>query len=567
MEVFIELSIIIGITVLIAGIMRLLKQPLIIGYILAGIIVSPYFLDIVQSTETLKVFSQIGVALLLFIIGLSLSPRVIKEVGKVSLITGLGQILFTSLFGFLISRLLGFTVTVSLYIGLALAFSSTIIIMKLLSDKKDLEKLYGKISIGFLLVQDIVVIIILMAISSFSGNLSIDSLSFGNILSGIFLIAGFILISIYILPSLSKFFAQSQEFLFLFSIAWGLGLAALFHYIGFSMEIGALVAGVALSMSPYHYEISSKMRPLRDFFIILFFILLGSQMVFGNIGQLIVPAIIFSLFVLIGNPLIVMTLMGLLGYKKKIGFQAGFTVAQISEFSLILIALGVSMGHLTNEILSLVTIVGIITISGSTYLMLYSGKMYPYFSKYLSIFERKEINKETKIKKKYDAILFGYNRIGFSILMSLKKIKKKYLVVDFNPDTIADLTKFRIPCLYGDIDDMEFLAELPLKKIQLAVSTIPDFETNFLLIESVRIVNPNAIIIVRAHNIEDALRLYKKGANYVLTPHFLGGEYIAKMVKELDTDKKSYKEEKEKHIKTLKKMMERGQKHPEVEKN
>ena len=567
MEIFIELSIIICITVLIAGIMRLLKQPLIIGYILAGIIVSPYFLDIVQSTETIKVFSQMGVALLLFIIGLSLSPKVIKEVGKVSLITGMGQIIFTSLFGFLISRLLGFSVTVSLYLGMALAFSSTIIIMKLLSDKKDLEKLYGKISIGFLLVQDIVVIIILMAISSFSGNLSLDNLSFGNILSGILLIGGFVLISTYILPSLSKFFAQSQEFLFLFSIGWGLGLAALFYHLGFSMEIGALVAGVALSMSPYHYEISSKMRPLRDFFIILFFILLGSQMVFGNIGQLIVPAIIFSLFILIGNPLIVMTLMGLLGYKKKIGFQAGFTVAQISEFSLILVALGVSMGHLTNEILSLVTIVGLITISGSTYLMLYSGKIYPYLSKYLSVFERKEINKESKIKKKYDAILFGYNRIGFSILMSLKKIKKNYLVVDFNPDTIANLTKFRIPCLYGDIDDMEFLAELPLEKVQLAVSTIPDFETNFLLIESVKLVNPHAIIIVRAHNIEDALKLYKKGASYVLTPHFLGGEYIAKMVKELNTDKKSYKEEKVKHIKTLKKMMERGQEHPEVEKN
>jgi Kef-type K+ transport system membrane component KefB/voltage-gated potassium channel Kch len=567
MEVFIELSIIIGITVLIAGLMRLLKQPLIIGYIIAGIIVSPSFLGIVQSTETLKIFSQIGVALLLFIIGLSLSPKVIKEVGKVSLITGLGQILFTSLFGFLISRLLGFTVTVSLYIGLALAFSSTIIIMKLLSDKKDLEKLYGKISIGFLLVQDIVVIIILMVISSFSGNFSADNLSLWVIFSGIMLIAGFILISIYILPSLSKFFAQSQEFLFLFSVGWGLGLAALFHHIGFSMEIGALVAGVALSMSPYHHEISSKMRPLRDFFIILFFILLGSQMVFGNISQLVIPAIILSLFILIGNPLIVMTLMGLLGYKKKIGFQAGFTVAQISEFSLILVALGVSMGHLTNEILSLVTIVGLITISGSTYLMLYSGKMYPYFSKYLSVFERKEIKKESKIKKKYDAILFGYNRIGFSILMSLKKIKKNYLVVDFNPETISDLTKFRVPCLYGDIDDMELLAELPLEKIQLAVSTIPDFETNFLLIESVRIVNPNAIIIVRAHTIEDALKLYKKGASYVLTPHFLGGEYIAKMVKELNTDKKSYKEEKEKHIKTLKKMFAKGQEHPEVEKN
>ena len=359
MEVFIELSIIIGITVLIAGIMRLLKQPLIIGYILAGIIVSPYFLNIISSTETIKVFSQIGVALLLFIIGLSLSPKVIKEVGKVSLITGIGQIIFTSLIGFFISRALGFSIIVSAYIAIALTFSSTIIIMKLLSDKKDTERLYGKISIGFLLVQDIFVIILLMIIPILSNDLNITNISLGMIGGGILIIAGFFLTVIYILPNLSTFFAKSQEFLFLFSIGWGLGLAALFHHFGFSMEIGALIAGIALSMSPYNYEISSKMRPLRDFFIILFFILLGSQMVFGNISQLIVPAIIFSLFILIGNPLIVMILMGFMGYKKKVGFQAGLTVAQISEFSLILIALGVSSGNLTGEILSLVTIVEI----------------------------------------------------------------------------------------------------------------------------------------------------------------------------------------------------------------
>ncbi|MFH1503317.1 MAG: cation:proton antiporter [Candidatus Diapherotrites archaeon] len=566
MEVFIELSLIIVITVLIAGIMRLLKQPLIIGYILAGIIVSPYFLNIVKSTETIMVFSQIGVAFLLFIVGLSLSPRVIREVGKVSLITGIGQIVFTSLIGFFISKfLLGFSTIVSLYIAIALTFSSTIIIMKLLSDKNDLEKLYGKISIGFLLVQDIFVIILLMMISSFSGKLNKISLTLETVFFGILTIGVFILIVIYILPRLSKFFAKSQEFLFLFSIGWGLGLAALFHYIGFSMEIGALIAGITLSITPYHYEISSKMRPLRDFFIILFFILLGSQMVFGNISQLIIPAIILSLFILIGNPLIVMILMGLLGYKKRIGFQAGFTVAQISEFSLILIALGVSVGHLTNEILSLVTIVGLITISGSTYLILYSDKIYPYFSKYLSIFEKKDIKLEKKIRKDYDAILFGYNRIGFNILNCFKRINKKYLVVDFNPETISNLNKLRIPSLYGDVDDSEFLNELPLDKAKIVVSTIPDFDTNFLLIEVVKRVNKDAIIILRAHTINNALELYKKGANYVLTPHFLGGEYVSHLINEFKAEKKGYEKEKEKHIEMLKEIAKKGDEHPKVE--
>jgi len=566
MEIFIELSIIIGITLLISGIIRLLKQPLIIGYILTGIIVSPYFLNIVRSTETITVFSQMGVALLLFIVGISLSPKVIKEVGKVSLVTGIGQIIFTSLIGFFISRLLGFSVIVSLYISIALTFSSTIIIMKLLSDKKDLEKLYGKISIGFLLVQDIFVIILLMIVSSFSNNLSIANISLWTILSGILLIFGFILISIYILPTLLKFFAQSQEFLFLFSIGWGLGLAALFYYMGFSMEIGALIAGITLSTSPFHYEISSKMRPLRDFFIILFFILLGSQMVFGNISQLIIPAIIFSLFILIGNPLIVMILMGLLGYKKKIGFQAGFTVAQISEFSLIFIALGVSVGHLTNEILSLVTIVGLITISGSTYLILYSDKIYPYLSKYLSIFERKKVKKEGQKFKDYDIILFGYNRIGYDLLQSFKKLKKKFLIVDYNPETFLELSKKKIDCKYGDVDDEEFLNELNLSKTKMVISTIPEFETSLLLINKIRQINKDSIIIVVSHNIKEAKILYDKGATYVIMPHFLGGSHASKMIDEYKIDINKFLDEKKKHLEQLKTKIRLGHEHPKAEK-
>lgn len=567
METFIELSIIIGVTVLIAGMARLLKQPLIIGYIFSGIILSPYFLDIIRPTETIKVFSQLGITLLLFIVGLNLSPKVIKEVGKVSLITGVGQIIFTSLFGFLIAKLLGFSTIVSIYIAVALSFSSTIIVMKLLSDKKDLEKLYGKISIGFLLVQDISVIILLMVISSFSANLSLNSLSFVNILGGISLIGGFVLVSIYVLPKLSTFFAKSQEFLFLFSIGWGLGLAALFYYMGFSMEIGALVAGVALSMSPFHYEISSKMKPLRDFFIMLFFILLGSQIVFVNMGELIFPAIVFSLFVLIGNPLILMILMGLLGYKKKTGFQAGLTVAQVSEFSLILIALGVSVGHLTNEILSFVTIIGLITISGSTYLILYSNKIYPYLSKYLSIFERKKIKEKKQDLRDYDIILFGYNRIGYDLLKSFKKLKKGFLVVDYNPETIEELSKKGIQCRYGDADDSEFIDELNLTKIKMVISTIPEFETNLLLINKVKQANKNAIVIVVSHNIEETNILYDNGATYVIMPHFLGGRHASIMINKYKLNLNKFLVEKKKHLKLLKIKRELGYEHPKAEKD
>jgi Kef-type K+ transport system membrane component KefB len=566
-EVFTQISLIILIVLAVSFIMRLLKQPLIIAYIISGVIVGPYFLGILPGIEAVYTFSEIGIALLLFIVGLHLTPKVIKEVGKISLITGLGQIFFTAVIGYFIATLLGFAPITALYIAIALTFSSTIIILKLLSDKGDLDNLYGKISIGFLLVQDFVAILALIVISSFSTGENFFGTIGLTLLKGAGLVAILAPISIFLLPKLQKFFAKSQEFLFIFSIAWGLGMASLFYFAGLSIEVGALVAGVLLSVSPYHLEMSSRLKPLRDFFIISFFLLLGAQIAISNVGSIIIPSIIFSLLILIGNPLIVMALMGLEGFTKKTGFFAGLTVAQIGEFSLIVIAMGARIGHISNEILSLITLTSLITIGICTSLVLYSKKIYPVVSKYLSIFEKKKIKEKIKISKKTDAVLFGYNRIGFGILTSLKKIKKNYLVVDFNPGVISDLKKLGIPSVYGDVDDDFLLRELPLKNLKLAISTIPDFETNELLIKTIKIENPETIIIVRAHTIEDAMGLYKEGADYVLTPHFLGGEYLAKMLKEIKTNEEGYKKEREKHIKMLTQRFKKGHEHPEVKKN
>ncbi len=566
-EVFTQLSLIILIVFAIAFIMRLLKQPLIIAYIISGIIVGPYFLGILPGIEAVHIFSEIGIALLLFIVGLHLTPRVIKEVGKISLITGLGQIFFTAVIGYFIAKMLGFAPITAIYIAVALTFSSTIIILKLLSDKGDLESLYGKISIGFLLVQDFVAILALIVISSLSTGSNFLGTIGLTLFKGAGLIAILAPISIFLLPKLQRFFAKSQELLFIFSIAWGLGMASLFYFAGLSIEVGALIAGVLLSVSPYHLEMSSKLKPLRDFFIISFFLLLGAQIAIVNVGSFIIPAIVFSFLIIVGNPLIVMILMGLEGFTKKTGFLAGLTVAQIGEFSLIVIALGAKVGHIPNEILSLITLTSLITIGVCTYLVIYSKKIYPPISKFLSIFEKKKIREKRKISRNTDAVLFGYNRIGFGILTSLKKIKKNYLVVDFNPTVICDLQKLRIPSVYGDVDDDFLLRELPLKKLKLAISTIPEFETNELLIKTIKAENPKTIIILRAHTIEDAMALYKEGADYVLTPHFLGGEYLANMLKEIKTDEEGYKKEREKHIKMLTQRFEKGQEHPEVKKN
>jgi len=547
--------------------MRILKQPLIIGYILSGIIVGPLILDLIHGGETFRVFSEMGISFLLFIVGLHLSPKVIKEVGKVSLITGIGQIVFTSLIGFGIGILVGFSVVTSIYVAVALTFSSTIIIMKLLSDKDALGKLYGRVSIGFLLVQDLVAILALIIVSSLSNGAGTGNIILSLILKGLLLVFILVPITIYILPRFSDFFARSQEFLFLFAITWGFGLSLLFVFAGFSIEVGALIAGIMLSMSPYSYEISSKLKPLRDFFIISFFIILGSQMTFGNISHLVVPAIIFSLFILIGNPLIVMILMGFLGYTRKTGFMAGLTVAQISEFSLILIALGVRAGSLSQEILSFVTIIGLITIAGSTYLIMYSDSIFNRISRLLVVFEKRNVKEKENIKRDYDYILLGYNTIGFSIIKSFIKLNKNFVVIDYDPEIIKTLNEKGIPAIYGDIDDAEFLEDLEINKASLIVSTIPDKETNKLVLDYLKRAGSNTATLISAREIGSAFELYEFGADYVILPYFLGGEYTAKLIERAKNSKMEYKKERQKEEKILNERLKQGHKHPRIERH
>jgi len=568
LNIFMELTFIFLLTIVVSGIMRLLKQPLIIGYILSGVLLGPFFLNVVQSTETIATFAQIGIAFLLFIVGLNLNPRQIKDVGKVSLVTGIGQVLFTAILGFFISRWLGLGVLPSIYISIALTFSSTIIIMKLLSDKKDLDTLYGRIAIGFLIVQDLIAIGILMILSAVPNGISLKELVVGTIFKGIGVLIVLGAVSWYVLPRLTNFVAKSQEFLLLFSIGWCFAIASLFHYLNFSIEAGALLAGIALSLSPYHHEISARIRPLRDFFIVVFFILLGSQMVFDDITRYIAPTIIFSLFILIGNPLIVMILMGFLGYTKRNSFLAGLTVAQISEFSLVLIAMGVSLGHLEKEILALVTMIGLITIALSTYMVLYSNSIYPLVSRYLSVFERKgkKVDEHRYNKRnRYDIILFGYNRIGFDILHSLKKIKKKFLIIDYDPNVIINLSKEGYDCKYGDANDVEMLDEINFKKVKMVISTIPDIDTNLLLINKIKESNPKMIISVVSHQIDEAVKLYEEGATYVVMPHFLGGRHISTMIEKNKLDMNKFIKEKVTHIEHLKKRRELGHEHPKHE--
>lgn len=559
MNIFIEISIILIITTGIATVMRILRQPLIVGYLIAGVVVGPYALGILRSNTEIELFSKVGIAMLLFIVGLSLNPDTIKETGKTSLITGIGQIAFTSVIGYFIIKWLGYSNMVAFYGSVALTFSSTIIILKLLSDRGDVNSLYGKVSIGFLLVQDIVATILLVVVplvgaqSALQTNIGMEF--FKLFASGVVVSITLYLIAKYILPKFSDYLAKSSELLFIFSVSWGLVLATLFYKIGFSIEIGALIAGVTLSASKYSYEISSRMRPLRDFFIVMFFVFLGSHLVLSNIGALVVPAIILSLFVLIGNPLIVFFMMNLLGYTNRTSFMAGLTVAQISEFSLILMALGLSMGHVDQTAVTLITLVGIVTITGSTYFVMYADSIYKSIEPLLNMISVRfrTPHEKTPVSTDHDMVIFGFGRVGLEFVEKAKEKDLQYVAVDYNPEVFAGPRAKGIRYRFGDVEDVEFLEEINTGSAKLVISTIPDLFTNLLLANYYRKAQPDGVLLVTCRTIDEADKLYEAGVTYAILPHYLGAYHATQMIDDYERDPQIFIKGREAQKKQVKK--------------
>jgi len=552
-QAFLELSIVIVTTLVIGGLFRFLRQPIMIAYILAGILVGPSVFGLIKSSEGLATFSQIGISLLLFMVGLGLNPKHIKEFGKNALIITFGHLIICGIPFFLLGKFFGFNDVTAIFLAMGLSFNSTIVIMKILSDKLTLETLPGQISIGVLILQDMVAMLTLMFISAGSKGGDLTTTILFILLKGTILIALLFLFSWKILPALVKKIANSQEILLLFSLGWCMAIASLFYLMDFSIEIGALLAGITLSLSPFRYEIMAKMRPLRDFFIMLFFVFLGSQLIFQDLTTLILPAIAFTILVLLFNPLVISLLMGKLGYTKKTSFTAGINFSQISEFSLILVTIGLKIGVISHNILSLMTLIALLTITGSTYLINYSEAIYRRLGKNLNFLENSRLLKpdHRAAPETHDIILIGYARMGVSLVETFQSLHKKFFIVDYDPKIIHELSRQNINCLYGDISNPETLEELNLDKAKMIICTIKNTEANLVLINKVRQVNPKCIIIVVAHQSEEALLLYERGANYVIMPFHIGGHHASSMVAEYGLDLEKFLIEKNQHVSKL----------------
>lgn len=522
---------------------------MIIGYILTGLLVGPAFLGVIKSGDNIEVFAQFGIALLLMIVGLGLNPRVIREVGRIAALIGLVKVTIATAVGFAVGRLFGYSPLVSLFIGLAMSFSSTIIILKLLSDKKEQTRLYGKIAVGFLLVEDVIATLVLIAVSASSSQGGLNANTFGLLFAkSVLLVSALVVVRSVLLPALNKFIANSQEFLFLFAIGWGLGIATLFSQAGFSLEIGALSAGVTLASLPYAQEVASRLKPLRDFFIVLFFISLGSHLVLNDVLHVLPQALVLSALVLVGNPLIVMVVMGLTGYTKKTSFKTGIAGAQVSEFSFILLLLAKEQGQISAAVLSLVTVVALITIAVSTYVIMYADQLYLILEQHLSLFERKKLRADHNSSERYDLVLFGYHKGGGEFLRVFRQLKRSYVVIDYDPAAIEALEAQHAHYLYGDVTDLELLSEIRLEHAKLVVSTITDFPTNQFLINWLSRNNRRAVYICTADSVEQAAELYGLGATYVMLPHYLGSEKIGAFIRRSGLKKSEFRKYREKHL-------------------
>jgi len=541
-SVFSEFALLLMMSAAAGGLALWLRQPVLIAYIAIGIVAGPAVLGVVTAHDQIALLAQVGVAVLLFVVGLKLDLQHVRHIGPVAVATGLGQLTFTIIIGFVLLLVMDRGWVEALYVAVALTFSSTIIIVKLLSDKREIDSLHGRIAVGFLIVQDLAVVLAMMVMSALRGNASGGSLlELAGSLTLRICVAGvaMYLLMRFVLPRIVGRMARSQELLLVFAIAWGTSLAALGEWAGFSKEAGAFLAGFSLASTPFRDAINARLTGIRDFLLLFFFIDLGANLDFSTLGGEIWPAVVLSLFVLVGNPLIVLAIMGFMGYRRRTGFLCGLTVAQISEFSIIFIAMGISLGHIGAGALGLTTLVGLATIAVSTYMILYSHPLYDALAPLLRIFERKHPYRELAEATDgdgaplTDVIVFGLGRYGGRLALGLKEQGLNVLGVEFDPEVVTAMQRHGLPIRYGDCTASEFLESLPLQKARWVVSTLPDMASNRDMVRGLRELDFAGEVAIVARDEEDGAALTELGVPTVIYPMRNAVDYAAVTLAEI----------------------------------
>lgn len=550
-NILFEISVLLILATFFAYIAKLVRQPLIPAYIIAGIVLGPSCLGLVTDSALIRTMSEIGIVFLLFLVGLEMNLKKLKKVGLVSGIIGTIQVALTFICGYAVASLFGFNSLNSIFMGLIVAFSSTMVVVKLLSERAELDTLHGKLLVGILLVQDVLVILAMPFISSVSSFswITVAKLLVATI--GLSLFA--YIFSRFAVNRIFNFAAKSEELLFLLSLSICFLFVLVASYFGFSLAIGAFVAGLTLANLPYHFDMIGKVSPLKDFFSTVFFVLLGMQFVLGDFKEIAWPFLAFLVIIILVKPIIVILLLSLLGYTKHTSFVTGTLLGQTSEFSLIIVLAASSF--ITQGVFSLTIILTVLTITLTTYLLQFDEKIFSFFAGRLNFLEKISFKKQQELEYHaedgYPIILAGCDRMGAVVLDELIEKKQDVLVLDSNPDVVLGLAKKKIQCMYGDISNMAVLKRVHFEKAKIVISTVPHEDDNEHLIKYAKSRNKGIIVIVTAEHMQDALDLYDTGADFVMLPRMVSGERLSAILDRHFVNSKHITNLRKKHLKHL----------------
>lgn len=516
------LALVISLASALAILMRKLRQPLIVSYLLAGATLSALGLVTSEQLQFLAFLPEIGLAFLLFLIGMELDLGECQRLGKNIVIGAIGQVVITAAALYFLKG--------NLILALALSFSSTILVVKLLLERKELSSLHGKLAVGILLLEDLLAILVLMFLSTGHSSPLLIFIK-GAVLIWVALFSGK-----RILPKIFRWTSENSELLFLTGVAWCLLFVSLSLFIGFSVGIGAFLAGVSLAQSVYRGQISGRIKPLRDFFIMLFFLDLGTSLSFSAISGNWNLALFILGYTFLIKPLIFFITLTWLRFRVHTAFQTAILLSSISEFSLIILVTAGKLGLVGAEIISPVIFTTVVSFVLSALLVSQKRVVYGVAKVVLKKLERKGVvgvsffpNESQQFVN--HAILIGCHRSGSVVLPMLRKIfGDNLLVVDFNPDVIDSLKNSFVPCLYGDVADPEIADLLNLKQAGLVVSTVRDLSDNLALLDALEKAQSKAIIIITAGDSAEAVTLYERGAHHVSLPLLLEGDSISRLI-------------------------------------
>lgn len=516
-----------------------LKQPIILGYLITGALVGPQIgFGLISEAESIEIISEIGLILLLFIIGLEMNPQKLLSSGKQLMVTGVGQFVLCVLLGVGFFSLFNYSFSgdhlEGLYLALLCGLSSTAIVVKILYDKFESDTIHGRITLGILIIQDVWAIL-LLAIQPNLANPYLPAI-FVAILKTVFLVVAGLLFSRYILKYIFESIINAPEMIVLMSVGWCSFVAFVAGYIGVSTEMGALIAGISISTFPYSIHVTAKTLPLRDFFLTLFFISLGMKMVMPT-NDIIIMAGIIVLFIFLSRFATVFPLIKFTGGGQRTGFITSLNLSQISEFSLVIAALGIGYGHVQQNLVALLIYAMAFSSIISSYAIKYNHQVFVFYNRiieHLGLKPRSESAGESGVNGEHSIVILGYHRAARALTNKIKahnpSMLEKILVVDFNTEILKEVRREGMAGIFGDISSLDTLQHAHVDKATLILSTLPDLllkgTNNKQIVKLCRMLTTQATIIATADTTVQADELKSVGATEIIFPYEMVGEYL-----------------------------------------